>query len=172
MKHKIQKESLVRITKPEIFVRCGYPLDFEQEKQTIKSQFRDDINALINKISIRDDRIVSSNCYYYDKVVNALTYASLSSRNFGGNNRSIHTKTEPDILHMICRVMSIRYVVTGIYQRGYNGGMWEDSEPTELVSQKRHRILYVCPHTNIDHGFNGTFEIEECHVSNLMPDFD
>lgn len=181
MKYKIKKDSLVRIITPKRFIRCGYPLTLQNERIRITNQFGTQISQLFTAITHNKQNTQTTyhepavnyhriNNNAYNKMINAIAYASLVARGFGGTERSIHTTTDQEIKDMICRVLSVRYVITGIYQHGSSSLYEEDYEPPGLINQKRHKIIRVI--TTKNNINNRDFEIEECNVVNLMPDID
>lgn len=179
--------SIIRVIKPHIFIRCGYPLTLGDEAKRIKSQFSTEINELLHKILGTTPSSYAGITHIGppSKLVKQIAYTSLMIQKFGGPERTIHTLHVPSIENLIGEVTSIKTCVTGTYYSGSTSGDYEDYEPPMLYNQKRHRIVKVShKHGNILGSSetnnntltnDGTFEydhsfwIESANINNLIP---
>jgi len=190
-KNRIKIGDYVRIDNPEMFVRCGYPLSIEDMRKEIVDNRFVDIENFIISIVHGEDRLNDFNFTnpYFDKnsylnnsesattrtIINALAYELLRHRNFGGSERSIHTKAVEDNKGKIFQVTGTKMCVTGNYIHGskcydnWNGGY--EYEPPYLENQKSHRILsvYVSTGKIEPYGLTQGSEsmIEERHVTKI-----
>lgn len=156
------KGDKVKIIKPEIFVRCGYPkskLDFP-----VSLEEREKIKSLLVSF------VASSEFYDYrydcslDKICDEVSYLRLLKNNFGGYERKIHTFHNDRYIDIIGEVISKRIVKTGTYDYGYLG-YDGDSCPPCLKNESSHIILTL----NVSYSYSASlpyiiFEIEETNV--------
>lgn len=160
----IRRGDVVRIVNPEIFVRCGYPIDYKEESQRIAEEKKLEIELFFHALGLgtpTEEEI--------KRVANAVTYSSLQHKRFGGNERKIYTKRDPELEGLVAEVTDVRLVKTGVRVPGrfYSGGYWgeDEYEPPFLDEVKTHRIL------TLDYAIFGCIgrsiqfvEIEDCHV--------
>jgi hypothetical protein len=187
-KSRIKIGDYVRIDNPEMFVRCGYPLSIQDMRKEIKDNHFIDIEKFIISIVHGEDKVkdfnltnvVSHKDTYLNKsktsqaIIDLLAYEMLRHRNFGGRERSIHTKIVEENRGKIVQVNGTKMCVTGNYVAG-SGSMdyWSgeyDYEPPYLENQKSHRILsvYIPMDKIIPYGeFVEETMIEECHVTKV-----
>jgi len=160
----------VRIINPIIFIRCGYPLGIEEMREEVDKHFGSIIEDLYrsvqngDKLTLRDanGKYEDGTCiqieqsshkryknYKYFDIVDALAYARLKSKNFGGTTRSLHTKVIEELRGKETQVTAIKMVQTGEYYKGnasydyWNGGY--EYEPAGLTDVKTHKILTLSP---------------------------
>ena len=133
----------VRVVTPKVFVRCGYPLNFDE----VSRKFSDEITERINKASYaaklnQDDRYVSK--YLFKAVVCDI----LKREKFGGLERQIFEEEEKHIEGAIGFISGKKFVKTGKYERGYQSydgdGDWD---PAYLSDEKTH-CIYTLELTN------------------------
>lgn len=170
----------VRIIKPDIFVRCGYPLSKEQAVSDVSKLFGGIVEDLVFSVHNGDKFIKSDKPIFPDsgierqckKILSDLAYVRLMGKNFGGTKRSIYTKTEPNLIEKNARVQNIKFVQTGEYIRGYGGRGWfedDDYYPPYLSGSKSHKILFV----DVDYDSNsawssyGIIAIEAINVKKM-----
>src|ERR1017187_1515484 len=119
----------VKITNPEIVIRCGYPLGKQTIKDTIITQEqKNEIWKLIdsfsktayphsNKLSdVFTANYINTNEVSFGKILDELSYVILKSKGFGGNERRLHTKVVEFLRDKECNVWGRRVVKTGKYQ--------------------------------------------------------
>jgi len=157
----IRDGDIVKIINPITFVRCGYPLGIEDMRKEVQEKFGPAIDNLYVSVQSGDKLIqkdmigeyeyglkIDSNPskkYKHFEIVNALAYARLYSKGFGGKERNLHTKTIEGLKDKEAQVISIEIVKTGTYIKGsgrvfyYDGDC--DYEPSYLANSKTHKIL-------------------------------
>jgi len=153
----------VKILTPNLFIRCGYPLGIQDMIKEIDQCFGTFIEDMLrsagkgDKMVFRDqngkypdrpeDMIVfesEEKGRDYRDIARILAYERLKLKQYGGNTRSIHTETIDDLKGKVGKVIEIRFVHTGTYQRGYSGYSYEgeyDYEPSYLSDEQTHKIL-------------------------------
>lgn len=137
---------LVKIIKPEIFIRCGYPKTKKDFSVTLEERER--IRGLLESLGIENNDFLY---YRYDnglnKICDEISYLRLAKAGFGGNSREIHTTQDFNLLNIVGKVMSKRIVKTGVYDYGfidYSG----DSNPPYLKNEESHVILTLDIHNS------------------------
>ena len=151
----------IKVIKPLVFQRCGYPLSKEVVlKEISESDKAGEIDKLMKAFDLDP-------CYRYSrvhrKIAEALAYGVLVKREFGGRERIIHTIERPEIIGRIYKVTGKRVVKTGLYDKGWT----DDSDPENtcppaLASARTHTILFVEKNSDdFDYDF---FEIEAANV--------
>jgi len=140
MKSTIHIGDIVKITKPDLFIRCGYPLT----KEDVKKQYidRNEVEEAIISLLKSKDKFTFDD-YHVEKIVNELAFLKLRSLGFGGRKRSIYTENNPEFQDKIYIVAGKKTVVTGEYQYGGGSSYYDDYESPMLINQKRHVILYL-----------------------------
>jgi len=184
----IRVGDMVRVITPEVFVRCGYPLDFKEAREHVDAEMEQSIWDIIKALSTmgdkrRNDRIFKRKPRVYRRILNALTYDYVSLKGFGGNERSIYTRSVPELAGSMRSVCGIRYVKTGTRYAGYGGksfgfGDYDDYEPPGLANAKTHKLLRIGPVVIIGgelffpqiYGPKIDSWIEACHVEKLLED--
>lgn len=157
----IRVDDYVRIIKPEMFVRCGYPLSKKEVEEDVKKLFGHIVEDLVHSVS-KGDKFIARNeeGFYlneqmfktpsddqtYNEIINALAYKRLILKNFGGVERSIHTEPDPKLMNLKAQVIEIKYVQSGVYNKAHSGysyyGEWE-GEQAYLSDTKTHKILRI-----------------------------
>jgi hypothetical protein len=180
-KNIIRVGDMVKIISPEFFIRCGYPLTIDMERENVRKNYQDKINKFIYELVQEEVSKSSPNKTvthgFYDRefyrteneIANALAYAFINAKKFGGYERKIYTEHHEDIRDKILRVSSIFFVKTGTYSPGhwYSCLDEEDWEPACLVKEKTHKILSLdCGYITSD-SCNGT-GIEAANVEKVQ----
>lgn len=126
----------VRITNPEMFVRCGYPMQ-KMDARVGVDQYQPYIIELLRYTigGSSDWRIVN-------EMIEALAYGYMRVHNYGGNERQIYTDYEYGLLRLECTVTKIKFVKTGTYTPGYQISEG-DFTPNHLSNEKTHKILLL-----------------------------
>lgn len=141
----IRVGDLVKVKTPQLFVRCGYPLCFEDMRHYVMENYNRQISDFLLSLKIpRTDRSCLNASREYEKVRDALAYFELRKQNFGGNRRSIHTEENIYYKDKVFKVVEINFVKTGFYSPGFGGDWYEDYEPAVLDKQETHKILTIC----------------------------
>lgn len=154
----IRVGDIVKVLKPILFIRCGYPMSLQDARKEVEEIYSGKIKSLIRSVQTGENPTVEEkptirNLNYVDKwkgdcsfkdIVNVLAYLRLRYKNFGGNERKIYESEHKDVEGRTFRVDKIFYRKTGIYMRGYSGydynGEW-DYCPSYLEKEKTHKIL-------------------------------
>lgn len=169
-----KKDMMVRIVHPELFLRCGYPLDLKGETQRIIEWEGNIIADFLKDRGV----ILNGNDYTNDdrrwhkavkKIANAIAYERIGQYGMGGRERTIHTLGCPGMRGEIVRVMGWKFVNTGkwfpaVHSTNYEGE--HDYEPGGLDNQKQHRILELSHGVQcyVNNEYHYLDRIEACHV--------
>lgn len=162
----IRVDDMVKIINPIFVIRCGYPMSLDDARKEIIEEYSKVIDDLVYSVRQGNKFMISKNGYYENgscallnkeeyqkdnykhyKIVDALAYERLISKNFGGNTRSLHTEIKEELKGIEARVLSIQYVKTGIrvpssrYYDSYNGGY--EYEQGYLDKCETHKILNI-----------------------------
>lgn len=167
-KNVLRWNDLVQITKPKVFVRCGYPWTKEYIKQTvINDGLRKDLMALVAKATGRAvpsfnmslDELMSGtpNSDELDPLLDELAYLILKHNRFGGRERKIYTETKPELMGKLGKVFGRKVVKSGQYVPGhssydyYHGGT--DYDPPVLRNEETHviHLIFIDHHDNMVH---------------------
>lgn len=157
----------VKIIKPDVFIRCGYPMDFKEQTKAILNNHLNDIRKFLKEIfNIQDDYLlfeedIRSYSHCEEKIAKAIAYVQCKNARFGGKERKIYTEYIERFLEVEGVVDEIRFVKTGTYYApsgGYSYNEDYDYDPGGLINEKTHKILTI--QTN---DFND-FEIEAINV--------
>ena len=152
----------VKIVNPQFFVRCGYPLSFEDACDIVRREYKEKIASFLDSFGFTRTPIwfdpiykEPNNTLYsqgFDKIVKALAFDYVKAKGFGGRERKIYTKESPDYKGKRMEVEGVRMVQTGVYSPGdrgrtYGYGYYNeyDYDPPYLVDQKTHKILSLDP---------------------------
>lgn len=135
----------VRVLSPYIFIRCGYELSLEDGVRFVKKNMMEEVIAIYGKVSpdgcFRSVYPFTEDSVELQEIINALAFAYIKSRNFGGNKRIIKQQVEPSLSRdKLYQVTGKRTCVTGIRVKAYFG---EEYEPPFLSHYTRHNILYI-----------------------------
>lgn len=186
MKNKniIRVDDIVKITIPNVFMRCGYPLTKKIVMETLyKQEHKDAVaNMLkvfnINQSTIGVDQWLSENgvpTLYeeaMDNVLYALAKTTLKQQGWGGGERKIYTENRSEYSDKLAKVVGRRVVKTGTRYNAnrsydyYDG--YYDYEPAGLKNEQSHVILKVCV-WNCNSLLN-EIEIEKCNVEKVTQD--
>lgn len=173
----------VKIIKPEIFVRCGYDLDYQTITQEIEKKFCKEIVEFIKQFPFACDKnnafyseldldagypiysdkdsidIGTSSYRCFTKIAEALAYEKIKKEIKTGSERKIFT-TIDDTMNIDKHryVENIKYFKTGIYNSGYQDSYGEWGSPF-LSNEKVHKILILYPY----------IWIEDIHVIKTQP---
>ena len=156
----IRVGDIVNIVNPRIFIRCGYNLTKDDLRPEIDEKYGKQIHAFIKSIPILKSRS-------YDSVRDVIVYDYMVHKRFGGNERKIFTEIKEISKDKKYRVVSIKFVKTGIYVPGSTSwtGEYEDFFPPYLSYEQTHKILSI---KIVERGFyswnNYYFEIEANNV--------
>ncbi len=158
---------MVRIDNPEVFIRCGYPMDLFVERSRIYEECGDQIREFIRNLLPLLDKYTYID-HTASEISKALAYYNAKHNGFGGNERKIYTEYHEALKGKIYLVHERKTVMTGVYNNGYSGYRAEewDYQPPFLSKMKAHIILMLrdpklVSHTR--HNFN--IAIEAIHVS-------
>lgn len=166
-KVRIRKGDLVQIVKPEMFIRCGYPLTVREVKASfydVKGEPKEDeryqkIMEVFKSVGVDVDGSLSHEGIpligprgkdvlrkkSINKIIDALAYEIVRAKGFGGNERKLYTKDVPALAGNVYRVCNKKVCVTGTYSpssgSGYDYWGESDYEPATLDNAKTHVIL-------------------------------
>ncbi len=157
----IRRGDLVRVIMPRFFVRCGYPLSFEQAVAEVTEQYGDRIIAFLRELDLTEDLRKTPQLFggikevdpkdnrTFKKVARALAFDYVRAKGFGGRERRIYREYRPRYFNRLMRVDSVRFHATGEYYPptgGYDPYSGEyDCDPGGLENQKQHKVLTVWP---------------------------
>jgi hypothetical protein len=129
----------VRIVNPEMFVRCGYPLSWNDAELAVSKQYCHMIYEFLANTGL----YVGVDIYHIENdIKHAFAKRWLQSRGYGGNVRSIYTEYDEFQKDRTFTVYEIRYVRSGVYRPGYISGYEEpEYNPAYLDKIKTHKIL-------------------------------
>lgn len=168
-KNIIREGDMVKIVDPQVFVRCGYPLSFQDALEKVVELHLDKTLAFLSDIGlpavikptfmspppddsagIRDmSSPVDKMPRHLQEIMRALAYAYVRKEGFGGNKRQIFTETWPDLMEKKAYVQGIKYCKTGKYFRPRSWQTWTDYgyeyeyDPGGLSHEKTHKILQL-----------------------------
>lgn len=135
----IKAGDVVKVINPHFFVRCGYPLDFNEEVDKTLERDGKLIKSFLKVFGHSDlDIAVMPKMQY--KIASALTYESCRKRGWGGNQRTIHTEHMPLLQDVCVEVTNVRFVKTGVRCPGYVDH-WGEYDGPYLSNETTHRIL-------------------------------
>jgi len=154
----IRVSDKVKVIKPDFFVRCGYPMDLDEETNKVLKEFGKDVFDIMQKVGVKDTFKQPLNYHILTsfkkeqssrsmmKICREIAYAKCKSNKFGGNQRQIYTQSVPEFQGQVFTVCDTKIVKTGTYIPAsfYNSyGDGDEYEPPELCKQKTHKILKV-----------------------------
>ena len=153
-KNVIRVGDKVEIIKPEVYLRTGYPLSTQDiiEKHITQEEreLLDKLAATVGYKRFNSDMFGLGSDAEYDKLEYAFARAKLRSMLWGGRERTVHIKEEPDFLNCIGIVHSKKYVKTGTYcDSGSHQGYYDEYpeyEPAYLKNEKTVIIYNVTIH--------------------------
>ena len=148
-KNVIRVGDTVRIINPAFFLRCGYPLSYEDAVNVINASLTSEIYSLLNKVpGLSTER-------YYHEFVRDLTAGNierelaklyLKLNRYGGRERKIYSEIIDQLKGREAVVHRKFVKYTGTYYPGYRASAWDDgdeSEPAYLGNAKAHVILVL-----------------------------
>jgi len=173
----------VKIINPEIIIRIGYPMSFDDACKEAKKFHHDDIIEFLQKIfpsrEVKLGKIIGEiTCDYprlkaYNKIVKALAFEILGNKGFGGKEKKIYSEIRQDLLGITSTVKNIFIRKTGTYfpsSGGYDSWTGEyDYDPGGLDKEKTHKILELDYWINevVAIGSNYYIQIEACNVEKI-----
>jgi hypothetical protein len=165
-------DDLVKVVKPDVIIRVGYPLTREIALDAVEKEYNDNIRNFMCSVGAAeaDDQFFNSPEYdprLYGDLLNAMASRYLRVKEYGGKERKIYTEADQRILATNWRVLSKRVVKTGTYNRGgYSGGYdgEPDYDPPYLENERTHVLLALEPTTLIE----GPWRIE-IEAANVQP---
>ncbi len=131
----------VRVVTPKLFVRCGYPLAFDAVLAEVRKNYLAATKTFLAAAGVKmavkpyDGQPLS-----VEKVLRAVAYDLVRQRGYGGKDRRIITVDKPEWACVERAVTAVRFVKTGVYNRGYQDYSG-DYQPPYLSDEKTHRIL-------------------------------
>lgn len=145
----------VRIINPEKFVRCGYPMDFEEIKDQMMNENGKKIREIKRMImeavkgppieEFEDESYFDSEKPFSknlkERIVEIFASAYMNYHGFGGNERKIYAVASEGIYCQDCIVMGKKIVITGERCGRYDS---YGNIPC-LENRKSHIILKVMP---------------------------
>lgn len=134
---------VVKIVKPLMFVRCGYPRTLEEETHAVIMAFGPKITEVFRECG----GPVWTGCREFKRVASEIAHARLRSNGFGGRDRKIYTKENPAIAEKEFVVVGKKVVKTGRYYSP--SGYGEDWEPGGLINCETHVIVQVAERESI-----------------------
>lgn len=134
----------VRIVVPKIFVRCGYPLSFDDVLERTEAEFGERIRTFCRELGF--DTYVGSYANSSSVSINVtreIARAVMQRDGYGGRERTIHTADRPDLAGIEGTVCRQFFCKTGTYVPGSRSWSDGDHEPPYLEDEKTHRILVL-----------------------------
>lgn len=117
-KHVYREGDIVRIVKPLVVTRVGYPFDLFKEAERIGLEHHADIAALLSKIMPEKAPIeLDRGWHAYDRLTQRLAFIVGAYRGLGGSERQLWTEEQLDMVNHRWRVEAKRTVMTGTYYR-------------------------------------------------------
>jgi hypothetical protein len=167
----IQVGDWVGIVTPEIFVRCGYPMDYRETLDKVSVTCHAEIRHFIQDC-VKKFYIPKREAYPYcqRKIAAALAYQLMQELRFGGTSREIYTKTIESVRGLVFQVMGRRRVSTGRYfpsETTYSADWEREDIPGGLSDRHDHTILELEDPANRV-GEKYYFEIEARHVEKAL----
>lgn len=141
-------DDLVTVREPLVVVRVGYPLTKEDAMKAAEELYADKIHPFLKELGLLTDSAEFGMDYdprLYHDILNALASHWIRAKGFGGKERKIYTELNERLRDTKgWRVISKRYVKTGIYcSGGYSGGYdgEPDYDPSYLSNEQTHALL-------------------------------
>jgi hypothetical protein len=157
----------VKVINSTFFLRCGYPLSFQEVKEDVRGKYANKINSFIRAIKdeatgrkIEDPyksdidfiTLVSfpTKEYLTEKILGEVAYCVLRHKNYGGTKRTVHTVEIPELKNMEFIVTGKKVCYSGEYERGGGSSYDGDYDPNYLGNAKAHIILSLAePYSGI-----------------------
>lgn len=152
----IRVDDTVKIINPVFVTRCGYPLGIIDMEKEIEEQFGKAIDDLMNKVGgividdlrdkfgRNDSPVIRKRNKIFHNIIREMAYIRLQAKNYGGKERTLHTKIIEELKGKETRVVRIQIVKTGIYESATGGFDYygeSEYEPAYLINPKTHKIL-------------------------------
>lgn len=157
---RIRIGDVVQVVKPDLFVRCGYPMTFDSARAAVMSN--DDTMRLVQDLQ-RDYPSTR------DGIVHELAKSYMRSHHFGGSQRSVHTEENLDVVGGLYVVIDISRCVSGEYVSGSWCSDPYDSDPAVLSKTKFHKILHLSSIMTSSMYLANTIKIEDKSCVKLSP---
>jgi len=179
---------IVQIVEPEFFIRCGYPLSFQDAYEIVKEKYTDSVHKFLVETEFRQERtnhlgfpILSldppSKDWTIQKILKALTYEYVANKGFGGEDKKIYTERREECIGKKYKVKEKRVVKTGTYYPSfgyYDSWTGEyDGECGGLAGGGTHIILTIAPVMGQDNSvyvyadYSDLQQIERIHVEKI-----
>ena len=159
----IREGDWVKVINPEIFIRCGYPMDYKEEAKKAYDEHGIAIRGFLwHQCGILPPIYENRDFEHtVERIAERIGYLKCKTANFGGAERKIFTERREEYLGLEGWVNGVRFVRTGTYYAPSGGYSYDgeyDYDPGGLYKPKTHKILTMF--------FNGQedFEIEAIHV--------
>lgn len=164
----IRAGQVVRIVRPDFFVRCGYPMDWATETARVKKERGAAIREFLKAEGIKPAYFPYADTPAFEKIAKALAHELCKQAGWGGKERTIHTKAFPDLAGEQSVIESVRFVKTGTYATSSANYDGEYDQPY-LMDEKTHRILQTALEGIVDDPWFGEgvymrLEIEAANV--------
>jgi hypothetical protein len=155
----IRVGDMVKIINPEMFVRCGYPMDMMQARNESWPIYSDLVIKLLATVGMDRHKFHKVEI----EIMDALAYGYMKKKGFGGVERTIHSKQDEYWRGFVGKVEKIKFFKTGTYVPGYrsHGPDDYDYDPPFLRNQSTHKVLLI---TNDQYGLTW---IESVHVKKI-----
>jgi len=178
-KDVIREGDRVRIIKPDMYIRCGYPLTIQMVKdQFITAEHKEAIRTMLRAFGVsptvtnpfaldpnRDEKVESKILFEMARVI-------LRQKQWGGHKREVYTEYQPAFLNATGRVANKFIVKSGEYESGsksyddYYGGY--EYELPQLLNSKTHVILEVYSDGDNEKVLCGyKMQVERCNVEKI-----
>lgn len=163
---------LFRVKTPVITTRWGYPMSHQDASKHVAATLEVEIKALFSKLGAQIDAeqtaedmknvglirfaAAKAEISHWDvkRVVSGLASHWLKLQGFGGNTRSLHTREEPSLKDVECRVVGRKTVKTGTRYAATSSGPDYDGEydyaPGGLENEQTHVLLEFRPVCALD----------------------
>jgi len=175
----IRRGDVVRIDNPEMFIRCGYPLSFQEVCEEVSETSKDDILSFMDKVSNSKPKIAiravdPTENRMYQAILKEIAYVRMREKKFGGSERRIVTEKNEAFKDAKAEVVGVKIVKTGDRVSGY--GSYDDYTPPYLGNEKTHKILKLWIRSKIVRSpklvsapdWNYDTSIEAVHVTKIM----
>lgn len=134
----IRQGDRVRIVRPMVVTRVGYPLGIEDGIQYVRSNMGQAIDALVPN---SDLKLFADPPYQHERhqIERALALIWLKQKRYGGPVRSVHVEEAPSLEGRTAFVLNVKTRYTGTYNHGFTDWQGEHT-PAYLGSPVVHRI--------------------------------
>jgi hypothetical protein len=174
----------IKIINPEIVIRVGYPMSFDDACKEVKELHHEKIITFLQEIypsrEVKLGKIIGEiTCDYpklkaYDKIIKALAFEHLRNKGFGGEERKLYTENRQELIGITAKVTKIFIRRTGIYfapSGGYSYDGDYDYDPGGLDKMKTHKILeldyWLSNLLEVNSRESNYAQIEACNVEKI-----